>query len=201
MYNLLTHTAGFDDRWTGVEAPDYTDVQPLGEYLKKDLPGIIREPGAVTQYSNHGMALAGYIVEEVSGMPFEEYIVKNITSPLKMVDTYPRITEETLPNLAIEYAFKDGKFKPMRLTDFNPYPAGSMCSTASDMAKFMIAHLISETHTQNGIMKKETAAQMHSRQFSNSPKLPGMCYGFYEIIENNQRFIAHGGDTNGTHSF
>jgi CubicO group peptidase (beta-lactamase class C family) len=48
------------------------------------MPARVRPPGEFTAYSNHGTALAGYIVEEVSGMPFEEYIEKNIYKPLDM---------------------------------------------------------------------------------------------------------------------
>lgn len=201
MYNLLTHTAGFDDRWTGAAAPDYTKVMSLGEYLSKNMPEIIREPGNVTQYSNHGMTLAGHIVEEVSGMPFDEYIIGNITKPLGMNNTYPRIMQGMVNNLALEYVYKNGSYKPMQLYDFNIYPAGSVCSTSSDMAKFMIAHLNNGSLGESRILKDETAKDMHSQHFTNSPKVPGMCYGFYEIMEGTHRFIAHGGDTNGTHSF
>lgn len=201
MYNLLTHTAGFDDRWTGAAAQNFTDVLPLGEYLSKNMPEIIREPGTVTRYSNHGMALAGYIVEEVSGKSFEEYIDQNIISPLGMNDTYPRAAQGMVNNLALEYSYNGGSYKPMQLYDFNIYPAGSVCSTASDMAKFMTAHLNGGVLGENSILKQETAREMQSRQFTNSPYISGMCYGFYEIMGQNYRFVAHGGDTNGTHSF
>lgn len=200
MYNILTHTAGFDDRWTGVAAQHYSNVSSLGEYLNNNMPQIIRQPGTITQYSNHGMALAGYIVEEVSGMSFEDYIIQNIMAPLEMNHSFPRITQQMVADLALEYTYKNGAYKSMQLYDFNIYPAGSICSTASDMAKFMIAHLNNGTYSGVSILKKETAQQMHSQQFSNSSQLPGMCFGFYEIIEDKHRFIAHAGDTNGSHS-
>ncbi|OQB21569.1 MAG: putative penicillin-binding protein PbpX [Firmicutes bacterium ADurb.Bin182] len=201
MYNLITHTAGFDDRWTGVETAEYQNAPSLGEYLSKNMPEVIREPGTVTQYSNHGMALAGYIVEEISGMPFEQYIIENIIKPLRMKHTYPKMTQAAVNSLAREYSFKDGSFRPMRLYEVNAYPAGSVCSSASDMAVFMAAHLNDGTFNDASILNKETAREMHSRQFANSPELPGMCFGFYEKTYHNNRFIVHAGDTNGTHSF
>lgn len=48
------------------------------------MPARVRSPGEIIVYSNHGTALAGYIVEEVSGMPFEDYIKENIYRPFDM---------------------------------------------------------------------------------------------------------------------
>ena len=84
LANLLTHTGGFDDRAIGIAARNAQDQAPLGEYLARSMPPRVRPPGEMYNYSSHGIALAGYIVETVSGQPFGEYVEKNILEPLEM---------------------------------------------------------------------------------------------------------------------
>ncbi len=81
LKNLLTHTPGFEEAIkdlfaVGSESPD------LGKYLKTHIPKRIYPPGTVPAYSNYGAALAGYIVERVSGRPFNDYIEESIFKPL-----------------------------------------------------------------------------------------------------------------------
>ncbi len=84
LANLLTHTGGFDDRFLGMAARTPETLTPLGEYLAQRMPPRVMPPGHSMSYSNHGFALAGYVVECVSGMPFSEYVRKNIFEPLRM---------------------------------------------------------------------------------------------------------------------
>lgn len=200
-FNLLTHTAGFDECYVNMETADYRQVPPLDEYLSRNLPPRVRAPGQVAQYSNHGMALAGYLVETVSGQKFEAYVTDHIFSPLGMTSSRPRLTDDALPTLAREYSWKGGKYLPMRLYDYNVYPAGSVIATGADMAKFMIAHLGDGSYGEGRILAPETLAEMHARHFGAADGLEGMAYAFYERYHGDRRFILHGGDTNGTHSF
>ncbi len=72
LAHLLTHTAGFEDRGTGTFAQTTSDLEPLGQWLAVHIPARVRPPGELTAYSNYGGALAGYIVEQVSGLPFDQ---------------------------------------------------------------------------------------------------------------------------------
>ena len=74
LFHLLTHTAGFDDRNIARKARSPDGAVPLGAYLARRLPDRIQPPGRFLCYSNHGMALAGHLVEEVSGMPFAQFM-------------------------------------------------------------------------------------------------------------------------------
>jgi len=82
----------------------------------------------------------------------------------------------------------------------NPFPAGSLSSTGSDMAQFMIAHLQDGQLGDVRILKPETAHLMHSRLFALDDGANAMCYGFYEETRNGHRIIGHGGDTIYFHS-
>jgi CubicO group peptidase (beta-lactamase class C family) len=62
----------------------------------------------------------------------------------------------------------------------NPFPAGSLSSSAADMAQFMIAHLQDGQLGDVRILKPETARLMHSRLFALDDAANAMCYGFYD---------------------
>ena len=83
LAQLLTHTAGFEDP----PYESYTDpglVRPLGAYLAESMPPRTEPPGETHRYSNHGYALAAYVVEQVSGQPFDQYVSEQILQPLGM---------------------------------------------------------------------------------------------------------------------
>src|SRR5215467_8523970 len=83
LKNIMTHTPGFEE-----QIKDLFTTTPgspnLGEYLKTHIPARIYPPGTVPAYSNYATALAGYIVQRVSGHPFEDYVAENIFKPLNM---------------------------------------------------------------------------------------------------------------------
>lgn len=198
--HLLTHTAGFDDQILDIGVQDYRQALPIEEYLKQGMPKRIRPPGEMVQYSNHGIALLGYLIEEVSGQSYEDFIEANIFSPLRMDHSKARLQRETIPNLAREYVFKNNEVKALPLYEYNISPAGSITSTPADMANFMVAHLQKGRFNNERILAEATAQQMHSQQFTHHPDLAGFAYGFYERRTGGVRFIEHRGNTNGSNS-
>ncbi len=197
--DLMAHTSGFEDLAIGgrLFVKNASDVMPLGEYLEEKMPARVRPPGELTAYSNYGSALAAYIVEQVSGMPFDRYVEENILQPLGMNNT---TFDQPLPaELALDmsdgYAYSNNAFKAEPFEYLQVWPAGSMSSTSEDMAKFMIAHLQNGRYGDRRILQETTAEQMHSLLFTNDPKVNGMAYGFWEMNQKNPRAIGHGGDT------
>src|SRR5690242_14907620 len=67
LRRLLTHTAGFEETLKNLFVAREIDLKPIGTYLANELPARIFPPGKIPSYSNYGFALAGYIVERVSG--------------------------------------------------------------------------------------------------------------------------------------
>ena len=88
LRHLLTHTAGFEQRGaTAIFVDDASKLVPLSESLRRHLPARIwPADGATTApraaYSNWGMALAGWMVELSSDIPFDDYVERNIFAPL-----------------------------------------------------------------------------------------------------------------------
>ena len=197
MRHLLTHTPGFEDRGEGLFVLDPDEVISLEDYLKKNIPARVFPPGEVMAYSNYGTALAGYIVELISGMPFAEYVEQNIYEPLEMERSTFRqpLPEELEPYMAGGYNFFNGTYYRGSYEYISALPAGSMSGTTEDMANFMIAHLQEGRYGNERILEESTAREMHNRQFSQHPEQDGMTFGFIEQSINGRRVINHGGNT------
>jgi CubicO group peptidase (beta-lactamase class C family) len=191
--NLLTHTAGFDERAIGMAARSQSETVPLGLYLTKRMPPRVLPPGDLISYSNHGMALAGYLVEVISGIPFAHYVEANITQPLSMNRSSFLLPSHLAPDMAVSYAYQQGTFKPYAFDYDNVAPAGALNTTATDIARFMIAHLHNGRYKDARILSEATAQEMHRQQFTQHPRLPGFAFGFHERFENDQRAIEHRG--------
>jgi len=105
--------------------------------------------------------------------------------------------KDVFSELATGYMYLKGVHQALPPLYLNVGPAGSLLSTSRDMSKLMIAHLQEGTYSGNEILQPGTSAHMHSRLFSQHPKLAGWCYGFYERFSNNERIIEHAGDIYG----
>jgi len=203
MKHLLSHTTGFEDLGTGMWAKTVKDLTPLGKWLATHMPARVRPPGEVTSYSNYGTALAGYIVELVAGIPFEDYIEQNIFKPLGMEHSTFRepLPAALAPDMSVGYTYQNGLLKAEDFEFLNGInPAGSLSACATDMAKFMIAHLQNGQFGGQRILKEETALFMHSRLFAHDPRVAGNAHGFWEADFNGLHMIEHGGDTIYFHS-
>ena len=200
LAHLLTHTSGFEKQdWYSI-FPNRDGWIPLEEYLAARMPEQVYPPGQFWVYSNYGASLAAHIVERVSGMPFEEYVERFIYEPLGMEHSTFR---QPLPlalsgDLATGFIWQPGSSHGLPSGFEWMYSAGSMSSTATDMARFMIAHLQDGRYQDGGgsshqILAKETAIDMHSQHFAYDPRLPGFTFGFFEEQLGGTRVIYHAG--------
>ncbi len=201
--DLLDHTPGFEDGYADMFVSSPDEYRPLGPWLASHIPARVRPPGQEISYSNYGSAIAGYIVERVSGEDFFDYVDRHIFQPLGMTRSTFR---EPLPSgwegdAAVGYEWKDGRFvaQPPEMIR-NIAPAGSMSAPGADMARFMIAHLQDGQIDGTRILRPETAQQMRTRLAANSPGLPGLAHGFLEGRVSNPRIVWHGGNTGEFHS-
>ena len=135
LENLLTHTAGFEDKFAGgVVVP--ADRLTLAEFFARHSPRRVAAPGAEVSYSNIGMALAGYLVEARTGEPFARYAERHIFAPLGMT----RSTFDQPPPAAWSRDLAGGTLRGRYDVVFNPYPAASLVTTPADMGRFIAAH-------------------------------------------------------------
>jgi CubicO group peptidase (beta-lactamase class C family) len=195
LRNLMTHTGGFEESLKDLSVSNRSDLQPLGDYLATHVPRRLYAPGTVPAYSNYGGSLAGYIVQRVSGQPFNSYVAEHIFKPLGMNhSTFDEALPESLAPL-MSRGYLRASQGPRSVEILQAGPSGSLASTAGDMARFMIAHLQDGRYENEQILKSDTARVMHARQFALNPAINALTLGFYEQSRNGHRIIGHGGDS------
>jgi CubicO group peptidase (beta-lactamase class C family) len=197
LTHLMTHSAGFEDRVLGLFARDASALAPLEEILRTEMPARVRPPGQVSSYSNHGTGLAMFLVERVSGVPWQTYLERRIIRPLGMAaTTFSQPPPAGLTDqLAQGYRLEAGR--PVA-AGFEFVPLGSVgaaSATATDMARFMIAHLQLGRLEQTRILEEATALRMQEELFRHVDAVNPMAHGFIDSSRNGQRIVGHGGDT------
>ncbi len=202
--DLLTHRPGFEEAFRGMWAQEPDVFMPLGEWMRTARPERSFAPGETTSYSNYGASMAGYIVQEVTGQLFEEYLEEHIFAPLQMNSTTLRqvlpadhpqaMSEQLRGQVASAYSLTGGfpDKRPFELVI--PAPAGSISATSADMARFMLAHLGEGTLGDASILSPETAILMRERPY---PGRPGADYahGFRTGTLGGFTTFEHGGAT------
>ena len=203
LRELMTHTAGFDNVEKDLfvrDAATAADGKWFESWLKRSLPPRVYPPGVVSSYSNYGAALAGYIVQRVSGQPFADYVEQHIFLPLGMQHASFR---EPLPpslqgDLAASYAPGQTAARPFEIR--SAMPAGGLSISGEDMARFMIAHLQDGRYGGAQILQPQTAQQMHDFRHDSVPGLLPIALGFLHMDRNGRSIIGHGGDLPFFHS-
>ncbi|MEW9799730.1 serine hydrolase domain-containing protein [Alteromonas sp. CYL-A6] len=199
MRHLMTHTAGFSEVAKGLFASQ-TSPNSNELWLKAYTPTQSFKPGTVPSYSNYGVSLAGYIVERISGLPFEDYVDTAIFKPLKMQGaSFKNQFDDTAKKMLVSsYALASQPAKPFEAIAGTP--AGSLSISANDMAKFMIAHLNDGKWQDTQLLSATTINLMHNYAAINIQGLNAMALGFYRADRNGHTIIGHGGDTLYHHS-
>jgi CubicO group peptidase (beta-lactamase class C family) len=199
LRHVMTHTTGLEEAGRGLivydgSSPDNAKV------LKSYIPPYLYEPGTTQGYSNWATALAGYIVQRVSGERYEDYVDKHVFAPLGMRHSTFR---QPLPAAlrgqeSLGYPSVDEPARPYEIVDMPP--AGSLASPGADMGRFMLAYLGQGSLDGRQILKPETVRMMHTTITRGMPALNGIGLGFYQQDMNGHRAVGHGGDTNLFHS-
>jgi CubicO group peptidase (beta-lactamase class C family) len=200
MRNLMTHTGGFAETIKHLFTTDPKQLRPLGPFLASWTPNRIFAPGEVPAYSNYGAALAGYIVQRVSGEPFEDYIRRHIFAPLDMQHASFRQPLEPRLLAGMSSGYHLGSQPKVAYELLAATPPGGLAVTGDDMTRFMIAHLQNGQYNGQRILSDATARQMHAPQRQLVPHVNGMDLGFYSEDANGHVIIGHGGDLIAFHS-
>lgn len=194
LRHLLTHSAGFEEHGS------LTPTTDLEAYVKNDPPAQVFAPGTTPAYSNYGMALAGYIVQRVSGQPFETYVREHVLEPAGMTtSTYEQPLPKDMADLLGPGYTSTGEEVSFEL--MGDFPAGSLTVSAPDFAAFMNAQLSRSPK----LLREETWEQMWSpglgeERLDNRAKAGEMGLGYFDLSRHGRRVVGHGGDLVGWHS-
>lgn len=190
VLHLLEHTAGFDDmhyrNWLARED------RPLAEVLQDlDAELVTRwRPGEWHAYSNPAYAVAAYLVEKSSGVPFEDYVDRELLGPLDMKNTFwsPQAAESSLATGYDKYG------EPAPWQHLKLGVAGALISTPSDMSKFA-AFLVSRGQTAPGVLSEKSLLRMERAETTASARAGlTFAYGLGNYTRQVNNLALHGHD-------
>ena len=202
MLDLMNHTAGFEELVFGLNAEDEESILSLEEALYKYQPEQRFEPGVVQAYSNYGAALAGFIVERISGQPYYAYVKEHIFEPLGMEHS------ALLPDLSdnpwvrtqrgqLHCYREDCSLIANGREYVNLYPCGMCTSTLEDLTKFGQALLV----PSSPLFEKNTTYEklFEPSAFCGDTDVTSCCHGFWTIY-GVPSLVYHAGNTTGCSS-
>jgi CubicO group peptidase (beta-lactamase class C family) len=162
--NLMTHSAGFpeDNPWGDRQLAD-TDEELLA-LLKKGI-SFSNDPGIAYEYSNLGFAMLGYIIKKVTGIPYSDYIQKNIWKPLGMQQAAWEYTKVPANELALGYRWINDNWRDEPLLHDGIYGAmGGMITSLESFSKYVAFHQSAwppRNDAERGPVKRSSVREMH----------------------------------------
>lgn len=215
---LLTHTSSIHDSdiynqyYTLQEEPVLPDSPiALGDYLKDYLTHegklysakdnfLEDAPGTTYTYSNTGFGLVGLLVEQISGMPFDQYCKTAIFEPLGMGHSAWLFKNVDTEEMAIPYGYNDllRQPKPYGFYGYPTYPDGALKTSVNEYARFL-SIFINEGKTFEGgqFLKPETVKEMLTLQ--TYPGLEDKSIGL--AWHSGSKFYNHTGGDAGINTF
>jgi CubicO group peptidase (beta-lactamase class C family) len=194
LATLLEHTDGFDVVHIGVAARGPNDLMPLEHYLARRLPPRVRQPGMSAVYGEHGMALAGYLVEIAAGMPYVEYMRTQLLDVVGMKRSDFQLRPDMRSNVCVAYLRAGDRQLPVVPEHaYHIVPAAGLYTTAEDLGRFMIAHLERGKVGGARVLSETTADLMCQQKFGVHPLLSAWSYGFHTRMHAGEFCIEHGG--------
>ncbi|WP_100407740.1 serine hydrolase domain-containing protein [Bacillus solitudinis] len=199
MHHLMHHTAGFDDSYTDLMIHSPTKKNSLREVLEAADIKQVFPPGDVVAYSNYGSGLAAYIVEEVSGLDYQEYVWKNIFEPLQMTKT--AIDPELDDNKWVKEQRGEvqGYSNALQLIEPNfysipIYPVGSAMGTATDLQKLLQA-LLAEDGTPLFKDRRTIDIMFEPTLYYPETNIPRVANGLFYLPSKSQHVFGQGGNS------
>ena len=199
LHNLLSHTSGITNY--GVTR-DYYDVVN-GFCLGNTVDGMVKEamskelefePGSVFSYSDINYTLLGFIIENQSQLPYNEYLKVNILDPMDMRNSKIHVVEHfPAPEEAEGYRWSNEKsvhvpddIVSLPVTE----PDGGLVTTLTDFVKWVGIYL----EKDQLILSKKSLTMMTSPAISTNIKGPmgkKQSYGYGLLIED--QLLNHSG--------
>jgi serine-type D-Ala-D-Ala carboxypeptidase/endopeptidase len=176
--HILSHWSGL----TSFPGRGEATMKPIwGRELPKTLEQVapelysVRPPETKFEYNNYGYGLAGLLVERISGVKYETFVVDHLLKPLGITTPHPVYpSPEMVEMMALPYDVVGAEHRPQPAPQVHTdvYPAGGTAYlTAEDMARFLGAHLNGGAWQGKRILSDVSVQQMHEPRFGGN-------YGF-----------------------
>jgi CubicO group peptidase (beta-lactamase class C family) len=204
LRHLLSHTAGFEDVIAGVIGDPEAPAPSLRDAVATDAPTQIYEPGTVPAYSNYSNALAGYVVQRLSGQDYADYVDEHIFTPAGMSSATldQPLSATAARSMSKGYDWTGSPEVPFEMV--GPAPAGAISATAGDMSAFMLSQLGHST-AEGALLSPDALATMHSPALAADDlgglaAGPRMALSYFEQDRNGQHILGHAGDLTAFHA-
>jgi len=210
--HMLTHTSGIGEakslneliggvllNLSSEKIKPGDPITPLAEYYN----GVLRPdvfPEEKWAYANHAFSTLGQLIEDVSGEPFPEYMLKHVFKPLGMFKTDYLFSNRVRDGLAQGYEAKKGKLQPAEFYEFADLGAGSVYSSVDEMALYLAALMNGGKNSNGSVLNPETLKFMMTPQYQQDPHLAAMGLGFMLENEDGHWAAWHGGALPGFNS-
>lgn len=139
LVHLLEHTSGFDDiKLNRMYSTDTNENKGIDMMLVHKPSMICRwRPGERQSYSNPNYAILGYIIQKITGMPYERYLTETILQPLGMTQSNFNLHSHYPEQDVKEYIFRNGQTIQVPGVTLLSGPQGALWSNANEMVKFL----------------------------------------------------------------
>lgn len=167
-----------------------------GEYYEKQNFSD-SAPGDKPEYSNVGSSLAAFIVECVSGVPFDEYSTRYTLEPLRMKESGWHLKDVEGLSVATPYRYDAALRKniPVPQSGWPDYPDSELRTSAPQLSRFLMAYVNGGTLNGSRILEPATVKEMLRIQDPEKDEFQGLIW-YYEKDGSENRIFGHaGGDT------
>ena len=204
IVNLLEHTAGFDEmEFSEVyNLHDRYDFPLLDVFRRFRRPQMARwPPGTRMSYSNPGYAVAGYLIEKVTGEPFDQYIRDTFLRPMGMENADYPFTGAN--KLLLAAAYDGNSPKPLGFPLIYLRPAGDLKASPGELAKLVQFLLLRGRTGGTQLLKPESIFRMETPETTLAAK-NGLRLGYglanYSSVEGGVVTHGHNGGIDGFYS-
>jgi CubicO group peptidase (beta-lactamase class C family) len=196
-WHLLTHTPG----WEGQLTTQDRGAEALAHFATTIMPTLpqLAAPGQTWSYNNAGFALAGRLIESVTGHPIHDALRELVFAPLGLTRTFTRLTDVLTFPTTLGHRDRDGKtevIRPFQTTSSTT--AGGVITSVADLMRYARVHLGDGTAaTGTPYLGRPRLAQMQMTQVPKHGTDDQMGIGWHVRRLGGTSTLAHGGTLNG----
>jgi CubicO group peptidase (beta-lactamase class C family) len=186
---LLSHTSSLNDNWdvmnstyvpgdSPIPLSEYVRAYftPQGEFYSASRNFNTWPPGTRWEYCNHNFVLLGYLVETITGIPFDQFCQDFIFSPLGMNETSWFLANLDPDNVAMPYGYTNGKFIPYGQFGYADYPAGTLRTSTLQLARFLMTFIQDGRYEDVRILDSTTVQMMTTLQDPELSTMQGLVW-------------------------
>ncbi len=179
---------------------------PVGNYFDPTEPtlaatvnslnetSLVYQPGTHTKYSNAGIAVAGYVLQQRGGEPYAKYLKHAVLQPMGMATSAFELEPRLAPDLAKAFMWTyDGRTFTAPTFQLSIRPAGSLYTSVADLGRFLSVLFARGRGASGPVLEPETLDQMWQPQFAAPGETTGFGIGFRLAKFEGHRLVGHGG--------